>query len=178
MTSATLRGAVFVIAILYWVASLADLITPSMKSLLYHAHRMVGLYVVSSAIAGKLSRRMKSMTLWFSVTSVVELITIILITKLIASILFILINANMFVLFKATTFTAGVAWGVSSLTPLLLLALAPVIQKLSWYYVIAYCALCGGSVFASVVGLSLGLGLVWRNTVVNPLVTSFYSYLV
>ena len=173
MATPTVRGLVFVLATVYWIASQADLITPWLKSLLFQCHRMVGLYVVSSAVVGKISRRMKPLTLACSVTSVVELLAIVLVTKLVTNVAFILLNTNLVVLFKATTFTASLAWGVASLTPLLLLVLVPLIQRVAWYYVIAYCALCGGAVFASVVGLSLALGVVWRHTVVRPLVPFF-----
>ena len=173
MTSVTVRGLVFVLASAYWMLSGTDLLPSGVQSMLYQAHRVAGLYLVSSGVVGKLSRRLKPVSLAFSIHSGLELISIIIVTKLVAHLVLILVNTNIFVLFKATTFTASLAWTVASLTPLLLLALAPVIQRAAWYYVIAYCALCGGSVFASVVGLSVGLGLVWRHTVVHPIVSFF-----
>jgi hypothetical protein len=164
-----IRGVVFVLSLVYYLSLQAEIITPPLASTLAQGPKFFSLYIVCSSILKKVSTRLGHLFPFpDSVKEVTELISIIVITKLIAKLVFALVSVNLVVLFKATNFTATLLWGIASLTPLVLLAFSPILRKFSWYYLIGYFAICGGSVLASVGGFSIGIGLVWKHTVVTP----------
>ena len=156
-----LRATVFVLSIAFYLVSYSDLIPIDYSSTLYRVYRWLGVCLL---IGSTLTPKRNVIT----AKSIIEVFSIFIAAKVLAKTFTFFLNANLIVLFKATTFTASLAWGVASLTPLLLFALVPVIQRVSWYYVVAYCALCGGTVLASVFGFTVVLGLAWTHLVKSP----------
>lgn len=171
--SVTIRGTIFVLSLTYYALVVSELVNQYLRPL-QRMHSYFGLYLVVGSLISRFQSKIPVVPR--SSKLILELVAIILLNKLIAHGILLLIRCNIVVLFRATNFTAGLAWGVAGLAPLALLALLPVLKKISWYYLVAYCALCGGIVLASVFGLSLSLGLVWKHTVISPWTDSeFFS---
>jgi hypothetical protein len=55
--------------------------------------------------------------------------------------------------------------GIASLSPWLLLLLVPLLKRASWYYGVAYCGICGGSVLLSGIASMFILSVAWKYTV-------------
>lgn len=163
--SVTARGTVFVLSLTYYVLVVSELVDQYLRPI-QRMHSYLGLYLVVGSLMSRFQSKIPIVPT--SSKLVLELVSIIFLNKLIAHAILFMVRSNIVVLFRATNFTASLAWGVAGLAPLALLALVPVLKKVSWYYLVAYCALCGGIVLASVFGLSLALGLVWKHTVTSP----------
>jgi hypothetical protein len=100
-----------------------------------------------------------------SVSDMFQIFSILIITRIFAKVMIILINLNIVILFKSTVFTSLLVGGLSRITPFVLILLLPLIRSASWYYVVAYCALCGGTVLLSGIGVIMATGILWRNFV-------------
>jgi hypothetical protein len=171
--SVAIRGTVFVLSFTYYVLIVSELVNQYMRPL-QRMHSYFGLYLVLGSLMSRFQSKIPIVPT--SSKLILELVAIILLNKLMAHAVLLLIRCNIVVLFRATNFTAALAMGVAGLAPLALLALVPLLKKVSWYYLVAYCALCGGIVLASVFGLSVALGLVWKHTVISPWTDSeFFS---
>jgi hypothetical protein len=173
--SKSLRGCVFALTLCYYVFFFSEMFTVEHLTALQQVYKWLGIYVlIGSVITRHLKKGSRYLIMPSSFRSAVELVVIIIVTKMFARGFIILLNLNLVVLFKATTFTASLASGIISRPPLLLLALIPVLQRVSWYYIIAYCALCGGSVLGSIFGLTVVVSLAWRHLVISPWTDAYF----
>ena len=158
-----LRGTVFVVSFLLSVLASWEVVADHIQTIHRFQH-WVGLYLVIASVGLRFSLPLVPS----SPKHIFELISIVLLTRLLARLIILLVNSNLMVLFRATNLTASLAWSLASLTPLFLLALIPILRNVSWYFLVAYFAICGGSVVASFFAVSVGVGLAWKHTVTSP----------
>ena len=164
------RGAVFVLSITYWLAA-------SVPALAAHVHYVQSyqnwlcvyllLATVVSGVSSKLTTFRTLRLVPSSATAVLETLGVVILTRVLAKAFTLLFNVNFLLLFKATTFTMSLGLGIAALSPWLLLLIVPVLKRVSWYYCVAYCGICGGAVLLSGIGSMFVLGLAWKHTVSN-----------
>ena len=107
------------------------------------------------------------------VIEILQIFTIIIINKiLIKFLIFRAINLVIFILFKSTMITYDIVISLANFGtffPIFIILLLPIIKRGSWYYMICYFTICGGSC------LILGLGsfslimMSWKNLVQRDL---------
>ena len=166
------RGSVFVVSFLLSILASWEVAADHIQTVV-RFQRWVGLYLVMASVGLRFSLPLVPSR----PKLIFEIISIVLLTRLLARLILLLVNSNLIVLFRATNVTASLAWSLTSLTPLFLFALIPILRNVSWYYLVAYFAICGGSVVASFFAVSVGLGLAWKHTVTNPWTDSDFFFL-
>ena len=182
MSGKTSRGVLFVVSVLYYGATAIPAVAEQ-AALHPYFRTFVGLYLVLGVTLSQAVSRLfpkpvqlvaapllyvpNRLAIASSPVDLVQIFSIIFAAKITVRCLYILFNIDLFILFKSTVLTTEIISGLSRLTPFLLLLALPAIRYGGWYYLVTYCALCGGTVLLSGIGVMMTLGVVWRNIVVS-----------
>lgn len=184
MASNAGRGTVFILAIAYYTVTTTRFLYDALPQSPFpglNIRTALALYLILGASVSRLSvgfpKPVKALLSPFlalpnklSVQStpiqIFQLLSIIVVTKLLVKAVLLVVSLNIIVLFKSTVFTTLIVQKLAHVTPVILILMLPLIKKGSWYYFVAYCAVCGSTAVFSGLGIAMAVGLLWRNFVI------------
>lgn len=184
MASNAGRGTVFVLAIVYYTVTSTRILYDALPQSPFpglNIRTVLALYLILGASVSRLSvgspKPVKALLSPFlalpnklavesTPIQIIQLLSILVVTKLLVKAVLLVVSLNIVVLFKSTVLTTLIVQKLAHVTPVILILMLPLIKKGSWYYFVAYCTVCGGTALFSGLGIAMIVGLIWRNFVI------------